>query len=226
MIKGVLFDMDGVILDTERQGRTIFLNECAKRGYPQVDEIFYEKLLGQTREADCALMKEALGQEFPFDEMYEAYRDGLHALAEKGTLPTRPGVAECMKGLKARGIRIALATSTARPIVEMYQQHIPEMRDVFDFMVCGKEGGRSKPAPDIYLKAAAGIGVDISECIGVEDSLYGLRSIRAAGGTCVMVPDLLRCDERFAGVVDYELKDLTQLCPLIDRLNREPKAKA
>jgi len=219
MIKGVLFDMDGVILDTERQGRAIFLEECAKRGYPQVDEVFYEKLLGQTREADGILMRATFGEDFPYDEMYDAYRAGLHALAERGELRTRPGVAECMKGLKARGIRIALATSTARPIVEMYQQHIPAMRDVFDFMVCGKEGGRSKPAPDIYLKAAQGIGVDISECAGVEDSLYGLQSIRAAGGTCVMVPDLLKCDERFTGVVDYELADLTQLCGLIDRLN-------
>lgn len=226
MIKGVLFDMDGVILDTERQGRNIFLGECVRRGYPQVDEVFYERLLGQTREADCALMKEALGQEFPFDEMYDSYRAGLHALAEKDQLLTRPGVRECMEGLKKRGIRIALATSTARPIVEMYQQHIPEMQNVFDFMVCGKEGGRSKPAPDIYLKAAAGIGVDISECIGVEDSLYGLRSIRAAGGVCVMVPDLLKRDERFAGVVDHELKDLTQLCPLIDRLNLQAHVRA
>lgn len=220
MIKGVLFDMDGVILDTERQGRSIFLAECARRGYPQVDENFYEKLLGQTREADCALMKEAFGQDFPFDEMYEAYRKGLYELAERGELPTRPGLRECMEGLKARGIRIALATSTARPIVEMYQKHIPEMRDVFNFMVCGKEGGRSKPAPDIYLKAAAGIGIDISECIGVEDSLYGLKSIRAAGGTCVMVPDLLKRDERFEGVVDYELESLRELCPLIDELNQ------
>ena len=224
MIKGVLFDMDGVILDTERQGRTVFLEECARRGYPQVDEVFYEKLLGQTREADCALMKEALGQDFPFDEMYDAYRKGLYELAERGELRTRPGLRECMEGLKARGIRIALATSTARPIVEMYQKHIPEMRDVFNFMVCGKEGGRSKPAPDIYLKAAAGIGIDISECIGVEDSLYGLKSIRAAGGTCVMVPDLLKRDERFEGVVDYELESLRELCPLIDELNQNPKA--
>ena len=220
MIKGVLFDMDGVILDTERQGRSIFLEECAKRGYPQVDEVFYEKLLGQTREADGILMRATFGEDFPYDEMYDAYRAGLYALAERGELRTRPGLRECMEGLKARGIRIALATSTARPIVELYQKHIPEMCDVFDFMVCGKEGGRSKPAPDIYLKAAGGIGIDISECIGVEDSLYGLRSIRAAGGTCVMIPDLLRRDERFEGVVDYELESLLELCPLIDRLNK------
>lgn len=219
MIKGVLFDMDGVLLDTERTGRSIFLDECARRGFPQMDEKKYELLLGNTYERDRELMTEMMGPDFPFEEMYAAYREELKNTAIRGELPCRPGVAECMRELKARGLRIALATSTARQIVETYQQHIPELCDVFDFMVCGAEGGRSKPAPDIYLKAAAGLGLDISECVGVEDSLNGLKSLTAAGAVRVMVPDLLPCDERFAGVVDHELESLVQLPGLIDRLN-------
>ena len=218
MIQGVLFDMDGVILDTEREGRTIFLKECARRGYPQVDEVFYEKLLGQTREADCALMKEAFGQDFPFDEMYEAYRKGLYELAERGELPTRPGLRECMEGLKARGIRIALATSTARPIVEMYQKHIPEMRDVFNFMVCGKEGGRSKPAPDIYLKAAEALGLPATSCLALEDAPAGIQSAYRAGCLTVMVPDQDQPSEETKAMLYAKADSLVDVISILEAL--------
>jgi HAD superfamily hydrolase (TIGR01509 family) len=219
MIKGVLFDMDGVVLDTERIGREIFIHHCHRVGYPQMDNILFERLLGVTRDENRRLLKEALGEEFPFDEMYDAYRADLYEMAIRGELPCKEGVKECFEGLKARGIKVALATSTARPIVENYQKHIPTMRNIFDFMVCGAEAGRSKPAPDVFLKAAAGLGLDIHECIGVEDSVAGLKSQTAAGCTRVLMPDLLPCDQRFEGLWDYCLPTLHDLCPLIDRLN-------
>ena len=221
MIKGVLFDMDGVILDSERLGRDIYLDLCHKLGYPQMNDEIFVTLLGKTRDEDRRLMKAALGEDFPFDEMYDTYRQDLFTCAVTGKLPCKAGVKECFEGLKARGIKIALATSTARPMVENYQKHIPEMRDVFDFMVCGAEAGRSKPAPDVFLKAAEGLGLDICDCLGVEDSVAGLQSQTAAGCTRVLVPDLLPCDERFEGLYDHCLTTLHELCGLIDRLNQE-----
>ena len=160
MIRGVLFDMDGILLDSERLGRSIFQQACRERGY-EVDDKRYEQLLGVTR-ANCSrLLKEQLGEAFPYDEVYEIYREGLRTHALDGTLPVKKGLQACMDGLKARGIRIALATSTPRQQVELYQQHIPAMKDAFDFMVCGGEA-KSKPDPDIYLKAAEGLGLPIS----------------------------------------------------------------
>ena len=224
MIKGVLFDMDGVILDSERVGREIYMGKCYEMGYTQMTDAIFETLLGKTKDEDRRLMKEALGEDFPFDELYDAYREELSGRATCGQLPCKPGVQECFDGLKARGIKIALATSTARPVVLDYQKYIPQMRDVFDFMVCGAEAGRSKPAPDVFLKAAAGLGLDIHDCLGVEDSVAGLQSQTAAGCTRVLVPDLLPCDERFNGLWDYCLPTLHDLCPLIDRLNGEKHA--
>ena len=221
MIKGVLFDMDGVILDSERVGREIYLNKCHELGYPQMNDKIFVTLLGKTRDEDRRLMKEALGEDFPFDEMYDSYRQELFERATQGRLPCKEGVRECFEGLKARGLKIALATSTARPMVQNYQQYIPEMVGVFDFMVCGAEAGRSKPAPDVFLKAAEGLELDIHDCIGVEDSVAGLQSQTAAGCTRVLIPDLLPCDERFDGLYDHCLATLHELCPLIDRLNGE-----
>ena len=223
MIKGVLFDMDGVVLDSERLGREIYIGKCHEMGYTQMNDAIFATLLGKTRDEDRILMKAALGQDFPYDDMYEDYRDELSRRAQTGELGCKAGARECFEGLKARGIKIALATSTARPMVENYQRHIADMRDVFDFMVCGAEAGRSKPAPDVFLKAAAGLGLDIHECLGVEDSVAGLQSQTAAGCVRVLVPDLLPCDERFDGLWDYCLPTLHDLCPLIDRLNGQSK---
>ena len=125
----------------------------------------------------------------------------------------------CMQGLKARGIKIALATSTQRPVVECYLQNTPELRDVFDATVCGIEVPNGKPAPDIYQEAARRVGLTPEECVGIEDSRNGLRSLRAAGVHSVMIPDLLPFSVELTPYVDTCLDSLSDLCPLIDRLN-------
>lgn len=217
-IRGVLFDMDGVLLDTERLGRNTFFAECAKRGYTATHEL-YNSMLGATNEMSRDLTREALGAQFPYDAVMDAFHRSLLDAALNDILPAKPALAECMAGLKERGLLVALATSTARPIVETYIAHTPAMQNVFHAMVCGHEAGRSKPAPDIYLEAARRLGLAPEECLGVEDSLNGLRSLSAAHCPAVMIPDILPCDERFRGLVNYELQSLAQLCPLIDRIN-------
>ena len=141
-------------------------------------------------------------------------------------LPTKKGLAECLTGLRARSLRLALATSTDRTIVERYVQATPAMQNAFDVMICGPEGGRSKPAPDIYLEAARRLGLEPGECLGVEDSRNGLRSLTAAGCVSVMIPDLLPYDDSLAPYVKHRLSDLGQLCTLADRLNLEARARS
>lgn len=218
MIQGVLFDMDGVLLDTERLGREIYLRVCAEAGYPQVDEEMYSRLIGRPYEDDRLIMMDVLGPDFPYDEVSRRHIELLTALVLSDRDATKPGLAQCLSALKAAGLRLALATSTQRPTVERYLRHIAPMRDAFDAVVCGVEAGRGKPAPDIYLEAARRLGLAPEDCVGVEDSLAGLQSLTAAGCVRVMIPDLLPRDERFAGLVDYELTDLSRLPALIDRL--------
>ena len=122
--------------------------------------------------------------------MDEVHQGIFHTAVTTG-LPTKKGLAECLTGLRARSLRLALATSTDRAIVERYVQATPAMQNAFDVMICGPEGGRSKPAPDIYLEAARRLGLEPGECLGVEDSRNGLRSLTAAGCVSVMIPDLL-----------------------------------
>ena len=213
MIKGILFDMDGVLLDTERMGREIYLDEAHKAGYPQMDNDHYARLLGCPDQENRQTLLNAFGADYPYDEVVIAYRKRLKALILSGQDVTMPHLSECLKGLKQRGLRIALATSTNRPVVEEYLDFIPQLRNVFDAMVCGTEAGRGKPAPDIYLEAARQLGLNPSECAGVEDSFNGIRAIRAAGMKCVMIPDLKPYIPEHAPYVDLLLEDLTQLIP-------------
>ena len=225
MIRGALFDMDGVLIDSEAMGRDIFYDLAHERGY-DVERNFFIKLLGITDEATNTLLRKLWGPDCPCEEIQNELRRIRRERAIHGQMPVKRGMEECMAGLKARGIRIALATSSPRHQAEEYIAAIPAMQNVFDAVICGEEAGRSKPAPDIYLAAARQIGVPIEECVGIEDSLMGMKSLRAAGCTSVMVPDLLPCDEQFAGLVDHRIDHLGQLCGLIDRLNLQKRAKA
>ncbi len=218
MIRAVLFDMDGVLLDTEALGFTAMRDIAASYGY-RADMAFYQSTLGVPN-AECErIYLDALGPAFPYAQAMERFRAFFAAYAQTKPLPYKPGLMDCLAGLRARGLRIALATSTVRPLVEAYLAKMPEVAACLDAVMCGGEVPRGKPAPDIYLAAARAVGVQPGECLGVEDSLAGLRSLRAAGSVSVFIPDLLPGDARFAPFVDHTLPSLAQLCPLADRLN-------
>ncbi len=218
MIRAVLFDMDGVLFDTEALGQAAVTQIAADFGYT-VDLSFYRKTLGVPN-AECeGIYLAELGADFPYQEAMVRFREYFRVYNETRGLPFKPGLMECLQGLKARGIKVALATSTVRPLVDGYFRRMPAVAAHFDATVCGGEVPRGKPAPDIYLAAAKAVGCAPQACAGVEDSFYGVQAVRAAGAHCVMVPDMLPFGPRFAPFVDTCLPSLHELCPLVDRMN-------
>lgn len=224
MVDGIIFDMDGVLLDTEAHGMELVVRLAAERGYALTPEI-YRLTIGTTGERTAEIFRSFFGGDFPNEEIGRVYWEEKAALANENRLPKKPGLAECLTGLRRRGIPLALATSTPRGVVETYLEHIPELREAFDAVVCGTDVERSKPAPDIFLRAAQRIGLAPERCLGVEDSRNGLKALQAAGIPSVMIPDLIPYEEMPEGLVTYRLSSLPELCPLVDRLNgREPEA--
>lgn len=218
MIRAVLFDMDGVLLDTETLGLQAMTQIARELKHP-IDRAFYLTTLGVPN-AECGhVYRNALGQDFPYEVAMKRFQQYFFDYNRTRSLPRKPGLMDCLTGLRQRGLRVALVTSTIRPLVEEYFTAMPDIAACFDSKVCGGEVSQGKPAPDMYLAAARSVGCEIAQCVGVEDSLNGVRSVRASGARCVMIPDLLPYDARFAPYVHDCLSSLTELCPLIDRLN-------
>jgi len=207
----VVFDMDGVIFDSERCVIDCWRELGLKHGLGDIEEALLA-CTGTTKEKTREIMLNALGQDFPYDDFAKETSRLFHEKYDGGKLPMKPGVVELLAFIKASGKKIALASSTRREIVEA------ELKDAgiiefFDEIVCGDMVKKSKPEPDIFLLACDKLGVKPADSFAIEDSYNGIRSAYAGGLRPIMVPDLL--------LPDNEMTDKTEIVldSLFDVLN-------
>lgn len=207
--KAVIFDMDGVIFDSERLVLEGWQEIAAKYGIKGMEEVL-PRCLGVNAQATREIFREYYGQDFPYDEYKKEASALFHSRYGNGKLPLKPGVKELLSYLKENGYLVGLASSTRQAIVEQ------EIRDAglmpyFDNLVCGDMLKRSKPEPDIYLKACENLDVEPRMAIAVEDSYNGIRSAKRAGMVPVMVPDMVQPDEEMRSLAHKICKDLFEV---------------
>lgn len=128
----------------------------------------------------------------------------------KDGMPLMPGAREALEMLRRRRVATALVTSNGQAVVREYLA-ISGFAPYFDQVITGEMTQRSKPAPDIYLLGAKLLGLSPAECAGVEDSVNGVKAIRAAGMLCVMVPDVVPYGPELSPYVDVRLDSLHEL---------------
>jgi HAD superfamily hydrolase (TIGR01509 family) len=187
-ISAVVFDMDGLMLDTESINRQAWQRAAEDLGF-ELDDEFYLSLLGRTT-VDCeSLVLRRLGTEFPMDEFRTRRRRFWKAQVEGAGIAAKPGLLDLLSFLDGQRLRLAVATSSHAAAAESSLRSAG-VRDRFGIVVTGDQVARGKPAPDIYLEAARQLGVESPECVALEDSDSGVRAATAAGMTTVMVPDL------------------------------------
>lgn len=215
MIEAVLFDMDGLMFDTERMYQKAWLQAGRQMGVPMEPEIV-DRLRGRNREGCARVCREVFGEEFDFDAMRTACRALMARWIEEDGLPVKPGLYELLAELERRGIPAVLATSTTRDSAWGHLQRAKVDR-YFLGAVCGDEVSHSKPDPEVFLKAAALAGKDPARCMVLEDSPAGVRAGAAAGCFTVMVPDLTAPDEELRKLADEILPGLRDVIPLLDR---------
>lgn len=215
MIEAVLFDMDGVMFDTERMYQKAWLLAGQQMGAPMKPEIV-DRLRGRNREGCARVCREVFGQDFDFDAMRTACRALMARWIEENGLPVKPGLYELLAELERRGIPAVLATSTTRDSAWGHLQRAKVDR-YFLGAVCGDDVSHSKPHPEVFLKAAALAGRDPKNCLVLEDSPAGVRAGAAAGCFTVMVPDLTAPDEEMRALADEILPGLKDVIPLLDR---------
>ena len=186
----VVFDMDGLMLDSERAITDCMARAAAEAGHV-LPQSLWLGLLG-TGEAAC---RKILGQRRgsgAADAML-AHADTLYDVVVDAGMPHRPGIVELLDWLEQRGLPRAVATSTARPLA-LRKLRKAGLLDRFDAICTSSDVARPKPAPDVYLLAAARLDVEPSRCVVLEDSPTGVRAALAAGMVPVQVPDMVEPD--------------------------------
>lgn len=193
MYKAVVFDMDGVIFDSERMILDIWMELGEEHNIQGIEKTMH-KCLGVNAAETRQIFLRDYGDDFPYDIYVKEASRRYHAKADGGELPMKPGVCELLCFLKEKGYIIGLASSTREACV---RQELKDagIIDFFDELICGDMLKKSKPEPDIYLMACDKLGVTPQEAIAIEDSFNGIRSAYAAGMSPVMVPDIAHPDD-------------------------------
>lgn len=204
--KAVVFDLDGVIFDSEKK-----VIECWKDIANKYNIIGIEnackQCLGMNRDATREKMKEIFGQDFAYDEKKAEMSELFHSRYSNGRLPLKQGIKELLTALKENDIKIAVASSSRSEYVK------GELNDAglliyFDEVICGDMVENSKPDPEIYIKACKKINVSVDEAFAIEDSFNGVRSASSAGLRTIMVPDLIPPDEEMRQLTEIILDNL------------------
>ncbi len=189
----VVFDMDGVIFDTERLIYEQWKRIGPKYGFNTLDTLFY-KVIGVTKTYTEQVFYKEYGRDIKYWEFRDEARRAFFEHVNRYGMPMMKGVKELLEHLKTIGCKIGLASSTSLDTVTA-ELKMSGIYDYFDVIVTGDRIANSKPAPDIYLEACKRIGVKPEDAVAIEDSFNGIRSAYAAGMKAVMVPDMLEPDE-------------------------------
>ncbi|MCR4587823.1 MAG: HAD family phosphatase [Lachnospiraceae bacterium] len=208
-LDAVVFDMDGVIFDSERCVLECWKELAEKYGIRDMEKHFRE-CIGTNAVRTREIMTEAFGAAFSYDDFAKEASVSFHAKYDNGKLPLKPGIFQLLDHLKDNGKKIALATSTRRASV-LHQLEHAGLLDYFDTIITGDMVKRSKPDPEIYLLACEGIGVLPERAYAIEDSYNGVRSAHAGGLKVIMVPDLLPANDEMQALAEIILKDLDQV---------------
>lgn len=183
-MQAVIFDMDGVLVDSEPLYNQHIKSFLVKLGVQDSGEIVYNfKGLG-SKEVSRIII-ETFNLDHDIDEMTKisrhAYIEHLNDLAE---LPSIPGAVELVKNLAKAGHPLALASAASSKRIEMFLNKL-DLTDYFKIIASGEDVERTKPAPDIFLLAARKLGVDPKECVVIEDAANGVTAAKAAGMKCI-----------------------------------------
>lgn len=208
-MKAVIFDMDGVLFDTERLCMESWCVLAKEQGIPDM-EIVFPKCIGRNAADTEVIVSEYYGEGFDYESFRKQASEWFWQYIKDNGLPIKTGVREILTYLKQAGYAVGLASSTRYSSVV---NHLEEagIKDYFSVIVTGDMVEHSKPQPDIYLLACERLGVEPKEAYAVEDSYNGIRAAHGAGMKPVMVPDLLEPDEEMNGLSFLICKDLLEV---------------
>ncbi|MDE6540044.1 MAG: HAD family phosphatase [Ruminococcus sp.] len=191
-VKGSVFDMDGLMLDTEKLLVRFWKESANSYGYEMTDENVFE-IRSLSRKYSIPLLKGIFGENFPFNEVRNRRIALMNEYIDTYGFDVKKGLFELLDFLKENNYLIAVATATDRERAEHYLKKIDAYK-YFNAVICGDMVKNGKPEPDIYITASCELGLMPEECVAFEDSPNGIKSAYSAGCKVIMIPDLTQPD--------------------------------
>lgn len=218
MVSGIIFDMDGVLIDSERQSNEGWLWAAGQLGV-DMPMWLIDSFKGAPAELCCKFFDDYYKGVIDYWEAKELRTQHVYKIRETEGIPVKKGVKDIFEYIRNNGLQCAVATSTRRESAEKTLHEIG-VWDYLDAVVYGDEVERGKPEPDIFLRAAKAIGVNPSEAVVVEDSINGIKAGYAAGMRVVHIPDTIAIDDDIRKLTYMVCDDLNGLIDVVESINK------
>ena len=217
MVKAVIFDMDGLLLDTEKLLVKFWVQAANEAGFPMTREHALN-IRSLHRRFAIPYLQGLFGENFDYVKIRSRRMELMNDYLSQNNLELKSGAVELLTYLNERKIPAAVATATDYQRTEEYLSKVG-IFDYFDKIVCATMVEYGKPKPDIYLYAAKELGLAPEECIALEDSPNGVKSAASAGCITIMVPDLTQPDAELLPLIYEKADSLKDVSGIIERIN-------
>lgn len=216
MIKAIIFDMDGLMIDSERVTFECY-QERLKDMNLTMDEEFYKTLLGKPIKGIYQRFYDVYGNDFPIENVIQDVHQLMAERFETEGVPVKKGLVELLHYLKDNNYKTIVATSSNRDRVDkiLAQAKITEF---FDDSICGDEVTKGKPNPEVFLKSCQKLGVNVDEAIVLEDSEAGIQASYDANIKVICIPDMKYPEKQYEEKTLKILKDLTEVTAYLKSL--------
>ena len=216
MIKAIIFDMDGLMIDSERVTFECY-QERLKDMNLTMDEEFYKTLLGKPIKGIYQRFYDVYGNDFPIENVIQDVHQLMAERFETEGVPVKKGLVELLHYLKDNNYKTIVATSSNRDRVDkiLAQAKITEF---FDDSICGDEVTKGKPNPEVFLKSCQKLGVNVDEAIVLEDSEAGIQASYDANIKVICIPDMKYPEKQYEEKTFKIFKDLTEVTAYLKSL--------
>ena len=216
MIKAIIFDMDGLMIDSERVTFECY-QEILKGMNLTMDEEFYKTLLGKPLKGIYQRFYDVYGNDFPIEDVIKDVHALMAKRFETEGVPIKTGLKSLLEYLKENNYKTIVATSSNRDRVDTILSQA-QITDYFDDSICGDEVTKGKPNPEVFLKSCQKLGVNVDEAIVLEDSEAGIQASYDAGIKVICIPDMKYPEKQYEEKTFKILKDLTEVTAYLKSL--------
>ncbi|BAJ63769.1 HAD family hydrolase [Anaerolinea thermophila] len=214
-IEALIFDLDGLLIDSERLSQRSWSQVMAEAGYLLSEDI-YHQMIGRTEKDVKAILKQAFGNNFPFEDMYRKREQRFFEIIEQEGMPRKAGWDELAQYILQNGLRTAVASSTYRRLAEK-KLSAARLLSFFEVIVTGDEVSHGKPAPDLFLTAASKLAIPPEKCVVLEDSEAGIQAAYNAGMKCIHIPDIQPISPQTLMLVWHQVSSLAKVREILEK---------